>query len=200
MRIVTAQQLESWLATGMVLEKDARGPKVVALESGLFLKIFHTRRHRFLARLQPAAKRFAKNAERLLQKNIPAPAVVELLWLDRESGLSACLYQPLLGQSIEQLYQQSPQQVRTLLPSLANFIRQLHQRGIYFRSLHLGNILLLPDGRHGLIDILDLKSQASPLNDWRVRRNFQHLKRYLKRRKLTDFPLEELLSHYSQDQ
>jgi len=56
MRIVTAQQLESWLATGKVLEKDARGPKVVALQSGQFLKIFHTRRHPLLARLQPAAK------------------------------------------------------------------------------------------------------------------------------------------------
>ena len=27
MRIVTAQELESWLASGKVLEKDAKGPK-----------------------------------------------------------------------------------------------------------------------------------------------------------------------------
>ncbi|MEE4465231.1 toluene tolerance protein, partial [Azotobacter chroococcum] len=45
MRIVSAQELEKWLESGRVLEKDARGPKVVALDDGRFLKIFHTRRH-----------------------------------------------------------------------------------------------------------------------------------------------------------
>lgn len=149
MRIVTAQELESWLASGKVLEKDARGPKVIALANGLFLKIFHTRRQPWLARLRPAAMRFANNAERLRRADVPVPEVVELLWLDRQAGLSACLYRPLPGQSIEQLYRQTPQQTAQLLPSLASFIYQLHRRGIYFRSLHLGNILLLPDGGHG---------------------------------------------------
>lgn len=196
MRIVTAQELESWLASGEVLEKDARGPKVVALTNGLFLKIFHTRRHPLLARLQPAARRFARNAEHLLQTGTPAPQVQEVFWLDSSIGLSACLYHPLPGQSIEQLYRQAPQQVGTLLPSLARFIRQLHQRGIYFRSLHLGNILLLPDGRYGLIDILDLQLKRRALNGWLVQRNFRHLRNYLKRRKLNNFPLRELIAHY----
>ncbi len=196
MRIVTAQELESWLANGKVLEKDGRGPKVVALENGLFLKIFHTRRHPLLARWQPATKRFAQNAERLRQRGIQAPEVLESFWLNRRAGLSACLYRPLPGQSIDQLYCQSPQQVDALLSSLARFIRHLHQRGIYFRSLHLGNILLLPDGQFGLIDILDLQFKRRALNDWLVQRNIQHLRHYLKRRKLTGFPLDELLSHY----
>lgn len=196
MRIVTAQELESWLASGEVLEKDARGPKVVMLANGLFLKIFHTRRQPWLARLRPAAKRFAYNAERLRQTGIPAPVVVELLWLDRQAGLSACLYHPLPGKSIEQLYRQAPQQAAQLLPSLASFIYKLHRRGIYFRSLHLGNILLLPDGDHGLIDVLDLQYKRRSLNSWLVQRNFQHLRHYLSRRKLTDFPIESLIMHY----
>lgn len=196
MRIVTAQELESWLTSGKVLEKDARGPKVVELPDGNFLKIFHTRRHPLLARLQPAAARFARNAQRLKQLGISAPQVVELLWLDQRAGLSACLYRPLPGHSIEQLYRQAPRQVTELLPSLAAFIRQLHQLGIYFRSLHLGNILLLPDGQYGLIDILDLQCKRRPLNTWLVQRNFQHLRHYLSRSKLQAFPLEELIKHY----
>lgn len=196
MRIVTAQELESWLASGKVLEKDARGPKVIALANGLFLKIFHTRRQPWLARLRPAAMRFAYNAERLRRADVPVPEVVELLWLDRQAGLSACLYRPLPGQSIEQLYRQTPQQTAQLLPSLASFIYQLHRRGIYFRSLHLGNILLLPDGGHGLIDILDLQCKRRPLSSWLVQRNFQHLRHYLSRRKLTDFPIDSLIAHY----
>jgi len=196
MRIVAAQELENWLASGKVLEKDARGPKVVALANGLFLKIFYTRRHPMLARLQPAAKKFARNAEHLLQLGIQAPEVVELLWLNRHAGLSACLYRPLPGQSIEQLYCKDPIQTDDILPSLANFIRQLHLHGVYFRSLHLGNILLLNNNQYGLIDILDLKFERTPLNGWLIQRNFRHLSNYLQRRNLEKFPLEKLLEHY----
>jgi len=196
MRIVAAQELENWLASGKVLEKDARGPKVVALADGLFLKIFHTRRHPLLARLQPAARRFAQNAEHLHRLGIQAPVVLEVFWLDPRAGLSACLYQPLPGHSIEQLYNQAPQQANSLLPPLACFIWQLHQRGIYFRSLHLGNILRLPDNQYGLIDILDLQFKRGALNRWQVQRNFQHLHHYLKRHKLQEFPLDKLIDHY----
>lgn len=196
MRIVTAQELESWLASSLILEKDARGPKVAALSDGLFLKIFHTRRHPILARLQPAAKRFAYNAERLQKLGIQTPELVELLWLDRREGLSACLYRPLPGQSIEQMYRQDAQKTYELLPSLAAFIRELHRLGIYFRSLHLGNILLMPGNQYGLIDILDLQCKGRPLNAWLVQRNFQHLRHYLSRRKLQTFPLDKLISLY----
>ncbi|TRO17620.1 toluene tolerance protein [Ectopseudomonas mendocina] len=196
MRIVAAQELENWLASGKVLEKDARGPKVVALADGLFLKVFYTRRHPVLARLQPAAKRFAQNAERLRQLSIQSPEVQETFWLDPRAGLSACLYHPLPGHSIVQLYNQAPQQASALLPTLARFIWQLHQRGIYFRSLHLGNILQLPDNQYGLIDVLDLQFKRGALNRWQVQRNFQHLHHYLKRHKLQEFPLDELIEHY----
>lgn len=196
MRIVTAQELENWLEHGEVLEMDGRGPKVVKLGSGLFLKIFHTRRHPLLSRLQPAARRFTLNSKRLLSLGIPAPKVIEYCWLDRQAGLSACLYQPLPGQSIEQLYRQSPEKAHNLLPALAAFIRQLHCTGVYFRSLHLGNILLMPDGSHGLIDFLDLKFKRRSLSQWLIKRNFRHLNSYLIRHKLTDFPLESLVNYY----
>lgn len=196
MRIVATQQLENWLSNGKVLEADARGPKVVALDNGLFLKIFHTRRHPLLARLQPAARRFARNAERLRRLGIAAPETQDLFWLDRPTGLSACIYQPLPGRSIEELYCADPDNVRTMLPELGAFIRRLHQKGIYFRSLHLGNILLLPSGQYGLIDILDLQFKRGPLSGWLVQRNLQHLRHYLARRKLPQFPLDELILCY----
>ncbi len=196
MRIVTAQQLESWLATGMILEQDARGPKVVELESGQFLKIFHTRRHPLLARLRPATERFARNAEHLQQLGIATPRVVEVFWIDRDRGVSGCLYEPLPGQSLEQIYLAAPHQVQQWLGSLAQFIRHLHRQGIYFRSLHLGNILRLPSGDYGLIDILDLQHKRRALNNWQIQRNFQHLRHYLKRKRLPEFPIEQLIGLY----
>lgn len=196
MRIVTAQELESWLASGKVLEKDARGPKVVRLCDGRFLKIFHTRRAAPLARLMPPAHRFARNAELLHQQGIAAPQVSEVLWLDRLKGLSACIYQPLPGSSLEQLFKDEPQSLEQLLPDLARFIAQLHARRIYFRSLHLGNILRMTNGQLGLIDFLDLRRKTLPLSRWLIRRNFRHLKSYLARSKIEHFPVEKLEQLY----
>lgn len=196
MRSVSANELQSWLSDGKILEEDSRGPKVIALPCGRFLKIFHTRRHPLLARLQPAALRFARNAERLRALNIRAPEVLESFWLDRKAGLSACLYRPLPGESVEQLYRQAPHSIRQLLPSLADFIRHLHELGVYFRSLHLGNIIRMPDGRFGLIDILDLRCRNRALNTWQIQRNFHHLLRYLDRQQLPGFPLDTLQELY----
>ncbi len=196
MRIVSAEQLQCWIDGGQVLERDARGPKVIALESGLFLKIFYTRRHPLLARLQPAAQRFANNAQSLNARGIMAPQVADLFWIDRGRGLSGCLYEPLPGESVEQIFCSDAQRGLQLLKSLAVFIRRLHHQGIYFRSLHLGNILKLPDGNYGLIDILDLHYKCRPLNRWQIKRNFQHLRDYLKRKQLDNFPIEQLLAFY----
>lgn len=197
MRIVTARELESWLASGHVLEKDARGPKVVAISDRLYLKIFYTRRHLLLARLQPAAKRFARNAERLRHLGIDTPEIIDFFWLNQRTGISACIYQPIIGETIEQIYRRNPERAMVLLPTLAGFIRTLHQRGIYFRSLHLGNIILLPNKDFGLIDILDLRIKNKPLSKRLIERNFNHLSRYLTRHQLKSFPLQKLRNLYN---
>ena len=196
MRIVTAQEMQCWLDSGKVLEQDARGPKVVALDSGLFLKIFHTRRHPLLARLRPAARRFAENARCLNDLNIKTPRITDLFWLDKQAGLSGCLYQPLPGSSLEQVYMHDPEQLHRRLSALAAFIRDLHRKRIYFRSLHLGNILLLPSGEFGLIDFLDMSRKRTAISSWHSRRNFAHLEKYLLRKKINAFPIEKLVEIY----
>ncbi|AHL77056.1 toluene tolerance protein [Stutzerimonas stutzeri] len=197
MRIVTARELQDWLEHGTVLEKDSRGPKVALLQDGLIFKIFHTRRHHWLARINPPAKRFARNAETLAKLGIPAPEVVETLWLDRDKGLSACTYQPLPGTSLETLLRENPTEIDNLIPEFAEFIFRLHQQGIYFRSLHLGNVLLLPEGGFGLIDFLDLVKKRRRLSGWEAKRNLDHLRRYLQRRKISGFPIDRLIESYS---
>lgn len=198
MRIVTANELQDWLSQGELLEKDSHGPKVVRLPSGLLLKIFRSRRNLLLARLRPDARRFADRAERLQRLGIHTPQLAELLWIDREKAVSACLYQPLQGEGLDKLFRDARAEFDRLLPQLAVYIHRLHQRGIYFRSLHLGNILLTPDGDFGLIDFLDIRFKRGPLGRHLVQRNFAHLKGYLKRRKVQDFPWDALIEHYQQ--
>lgn len=49
------------------------------------------------------------------------------------------------------------------LPALAEFVVALHARGIYFRGLHLGNIVYRDDGQFGLIDVQDVRLRNGPL-------------------------------------
>src|SRR5690606_7954122 len=66
-----------------------------------------------------------------------------------------------------------------LARQLGEFIARLHQQGVMFRSLHLGNILLDDDGQLGLIDIADMRCWPWPLNRWQRARNFVHFFRYV---------------------
>lgn len=196
MRIVTAKELQDWLSHGEVLEKDSHGPKVVRLSNGQLLKIFRSRRLRLLARLRPEAIRFDDRARRLQALGIHTPTIHETCWIDRAKLISACLYEPLAGEPLDRLFRENRQEFDLLLPQLAAYIHQLHQRGIYFRSLHLGNILRTPDATFGLIDFLDIRFKGRPLGRTMVRRNFRHLQSYLERRKVQGFPWSELMHHY----
>lgn len=196
MRIVTAQELECWLATGEVVEKDSRGAKVIVLADGTFLKIFHTRHHPVLARLRPPAQRFARNAEILNKAGVATPQIKELCWVDKTNGISGCIYQPLPGKSLETIHREIQELTHETIKKLALFIKSLHKSGIYFRSLHLGNILQLDNGNFGLIDFLDLSFKRRPLNKWEIKRNLAHLSSYLKRRKIKNFPTLELKECY----
>lgn len=198
MRIVTANELQGWLHHGDVLEKDSHGPKVIRLANGELLKIFRSRRNPLLARLRPDAQRFAERANRLQALGIQTPQICECAWFDKDKAISACIYQPLQGQPLDQLFRSQKAEFHQILPLLAAYILKLHRLGIYFRSLHLGNVLHTPDGDFGLIDFLDLRFKRRPLGPMLVRRNFAHLQRYLQRRKVEHFPWDELMRYYDE--
>ena len=198
MRIVAANELQDWLRQGELLEKDSRGAKVVRLPNGQLLKIFRSRRMPLIARLRPDASRFAERASRLRTLGIKTPEIKECGWIDRNNAVSFCLYQPLEGTPLDALFHDSRKEFDTLIPQLASYIHHLHQLGIYFRSLHLGNILLTADGGFGLIDFLDIRFKGRPLGRMLIKRNFQHLHGYLVRRKVKDFPWSELTDAYAQ--
>ena len=149
------------------------------------------------SRLNAPAKKFAQYSLTLQQLGIPVPQIFESLWIDIAAGISASIYQPLPGKSVESILKETPEHIDVLIPNLARFIKTLHQQGVYFRSLHLGNILQLHNGQFGLIDFLDLTKKSRALSSWEVSRNFKHLERYLIRRKLISFPYKKLMDAYS---
>jgi hypothetical protein len=121
------------------------------------------------------AKRFARNATRLGQRGVPVLQDVQHYRVPHKK-LWAVRYQGLEGVSVRELLQQGPLDDE-LIDRLARLAFTLHEKGVYFRSLHFGNIIVTPAGELGLIDFLDCYFKRR-LNKSQRERNFAHLYRY----------------------
>ncbi|AJP50157.1 O-antigen ligase family protein [Pseudomonas simiae] len=164
-------------ADAHVIEADGLGPKVLRLADGRFLKVFRPRRWYTSGSFNPYSERFASNAEQLRTLGIPTPQILGLYRLPDAS--SAVSYSPLPGLTLRQALQSLDNSLReSLIERFGQFMAQLHERGVYFRSLHLGNVLLMDDGEFGLIDIADLRIYPSPLRNALRQRNLRHMQRY----------------------
>ncbi|WP_263261295.1 toluene tolerance protein [Pseudomonas sp. RIT-PI-S] len=158
-----------------VIEADGSGDKVLGLRDGSMLKFFRRKRLVSSALLFPYAKRFASNARALHRRQVPCPEVIAVYRIPSIER-DAVHYLPLAGRTVRQLFEgDAPPALRF---ELGQFVARLHAHGVYFRSLHLGNIVLTPDQQLGLIDIADLSCQRRPLSTGKRLRNFQHMVRY----------------------
>lgn len=171
LRLLSGARLQRLLNAGQVLERDAYGVKVAQLPSGTILKLFRRKRRLSSAAWRPYAQRFVRNAERLAQAGVPTVQVRALFWC-LQAARHVVAYRPLVGTVLRQRLVDGDQ---VDWSHLAGFTAQLHRQGIYFRSLHSGNIVCLPGGGFGLIDIADLRVCSAPLGAMRRARNLRPL-------------------------
>jgi hypothetical protein len=68
-----------------------------------------------------------------------------------------------------------PERKQKLKAAFTRFVIGLHAKGIYFRSLHIGNVVLTPDERLGLIDFADLRIHPWPLGRYLRARNMRRM-------------------------
>ena len=113
---------------------------------------------------------------------------IRLPALDR----TAVHYEPLPGSTLREL----PAFDADLARKLGVFIKRLHDDGVYLRSLHLGNVVLTPEGNLGLIDVADMKVYRSPLRTGLRLRNFRHLWRYVQDRQVIAAHHEAFVSSF----
>ena len=159
-----------------VLEADVTGDKVLRLADGSMLKLFRRKRLISSAAWYPYAQRFADKRVTLAQRGIPCPQVIKVFRV-APIQRDAVHYSPLPGHTLRQVME-APSSGDELRAQLGSFIAELHEKGIYFRSAHLGNVILTPDGELGLIDISDMKTSRRPLRKSLRLRNFKHMLRY----------------------
>jgi tRNA A-37 threonylcarbamoyl transferase component Bud32 len=170
----TATQLSDLLNSAHIIEQDSFGAKVARLNDGQFLKILR-RKKSWKANEVAKVKLFCKNALTLKASDIATLEPRQILQI-AELQKAAVIYQPLNGTPLRSALTglNSTAEAAKLIEKLAQFIQTLHQRGIYFRSLHADNILVTDDG-FGLIDILDMQFSKRSLSIFKRARNFRHL-------------------------
>jgi len=188
---LTERSFQEITLGAQVIERDSHGPKVYLFDNGDYLKVFRRKRLLSSALLTPYSVRFWKNAERLEKLGIPTVKPLKLFKLSKP-GWTAVRYKALEGVTLKAIHEQFHHDERRL-EQLSELFKTLHRKGVYFRSMHLGNIVLTPSGQLGLIDIADLTFQSRALSRNKAQRNLAHFERYLKYNGLRDsFPFEKL--------
>lgn len=95
---------------------------------------------------------------------IEAPKVLDVFRIPTLLARDAVHYQPVAGQTLRALIAGACLEIESELKALyAKFLDSLSDKGVYFRSLHLGNVVLMPNHHFGLIDVADMSISGRPL-------------------------------------
>lgn len=191
MKSLTATQYDSLREGAEVEAADQHGEKVLRLTDGTYFKLFRIKRLVTSAWLFPYWKRFTDNAVGLAQLGVPTLTVREVYDLP-DIRRTAVHYDPLPGETLRQAELDA-----ALVRKLGAFLCSLHDKGIYLRSLHLGNIVLTPEGDLGLIDFADMHIHGRSLRRGLRFRNFYHLCRYEDDRRKIAVHLDEFVSAFA---
>lgn len=177
MKVINKEEFNVLRRNAKLLAYDGYGEKVFLTPDNRVYKLFRCKRKISTARLYPYAQRFADNAERILELGIPCVKIIDVYRIPHLKR-DAVIYHRLEGETLRAVLKQEGKGKKELITLTAQFISRLHRLGICFRSLHFGNILLLPDGQMGLIDVSNMKIFSHPLSIWKRIRNFKALLRY----------------------
>lgn len=174
---ISLSSYNSIIAQSKIIERDHYGEKVLIAPDGNFVKIFRTKKLLSTAIFRPYALRFRSNAEKLTRLGIPTVQVYSVSYCP-ENRRHLVEYRPLAGETLRAVLRGGGD-VELLLKGFARFLAELHRRGVFFRSIHFGNVIVQPEsGEFGLIDIADMRIRRRSLGMPARARNFRHFLRY----------------------
>ena len=172
MRKLTPQQFDDLVAAAKLIEGTAEKPRVFITIDQKIIKCFRPRHRRFTsAMFRPYAKRFINNAKSLKALGIPGPNILEAYHVP-ERRWYVVIYDCIEGQSLRDLVAAGDSEI---INAFIAFVAKLHQQGVFFRALHLGNVLKQPDNSFALIDITDMRVKRRALTSSQRIRNIRHI-------------------------
>ena len=154
------------LIEGKTSVTRSRGGGIVFVEPHQIIKVFSQKKKNGFY-----FYRFLKNAEKLKKMQMP---IMELqgAYRVKSKGLFYVIYKPLQGDTLRDHFAKNPQDMAKIR-ELTEFFARVHKLGIYFRAIHFGNVIVLPEGGFGLIDFGNMIVYKRPLNSWYRARNFR---------------------------
>lgn len=171
MKFLAKMELEEIVKSSTVIFGLAERPGILISAKNEIVKFFYKRKRISTSILKPQAKRFQKNGIKLQQLQIKAPLVKEIFYCKAISG-HLVTYDMIEGEDYREICGKGDVDTLSTLPG---FLNHLHELGVYFRAIHLGNLILTPSGEIALVDISDLSIRSGRLSVFRRARNLAHL-------------------------
>ncbi|HWB20795.1 MAG TPA: hypothetical protein VG711_10870 [Phycisphaerales bacterium] len=174
---MTRAEFERMTEGAEVVSADEHGPKVLRTSAGLMVKLFRRKRLISSAMWNPYANRFAHAAKRMNESGF---ASVQVQMVRRVTGLNrdAVFYEELGGEALRSLLNDDAS-AEKWLAKLAEEMARLHEKGVYFRAMHFGNVLVnVQETGIGYIDVSEMKFYARALSIGMRARNFRPMTRY----------------------
>ena len=122
-----------------VEKADDLGHRKTFHKKNEIIKIFNVRGYISSGFFNTYASRIIKNSIRLTEHEIPSIEITNELAFQYNNRLSGVSYKYIPGKTYRDLGNKI---TKEMITDLAKYISIIHKKGIYFRAMHLGNILL----------------------------------------------------------
>ena len=168
---LSQQQFKQLCQQGTPLAVGRKGPRLLNLPNDHIVKIFWPRKRLTSDQCYPYAKRFVRNAARLKKTGISSLIVTGIERV-QQSRIYVVTYHKILGKDVRAIIEHDGVEV---LANIAAFVAKLHNNGIFFRGIHLGNLLKNEQQGFSLIDIVNIKFYKRSVPFLSRFRNLKHL-------------------------
>jgi hypothetical protein len=146
------------------------------------VKLFRRKRLLSSTLLRPYARRFESASRQLARRGIIAAQVQQCRRVP-SIRRDLVVYPQLEGTPLRHALAHSEHDRDRLMPALAKLMALLHQRGVYFRAAHFGNLLVQSTDNDepalALIDLSEVRFQSRALSPAMRARNFRPLTSHL---------------------
>jgi hypothetical protein len=180
MKLLKREALQSLVEGAQLLEGTPEKPRVFLTKDQSIFKIFYPRQNFLANKFRPYAKRFVSNSVDLKERHVTAPDIQELYYITADefpyelnaAGCYCVLYPCIPGTTVRACCQKGD---FAALQQLPKFLAALHKKGVFFRPIHLANLLWQGDGQFALLDISTVHFHRMPLSINKRARNLKHL-------------------------
>jgi len=171
MKKINKKEVDKFVADSTLLLGNEDRPGIILTSNDRIGKFFYKRKFISTSTFIPQAVRFLKNSKALVEANVRGPQVDDIVFCP-DIPAHIVFYDRIKGTDLRELCAREGADILRLLPS---YLSHLHNTGIYFRAIHLGNVIRCEDFSLALVDISDLYVRRFPLSISRRVRNLVHL-------------------------